>query len=127
VRVGLWALGGLYTGVALPLSAQEQMQRRQPWDVPAEGPTGDGAPNSWGGHCLWTVAYDADGLTCLTWGQKQRLTWAFWQAYCDECLPILAPEWHSAGKCPAGFDVAALQADIAALTADPSPALARAQ
>jgi hypothetical protein len=116
VMVGLWALGGLYTGVGLPLSAQDQISAGLPWDVPAEGTTGDGAPYSWGGHCIWTVAYDVDGLTCLTWGQKQRMTWAFWQTYVDECMPVLAPEWCSAGNCPAGFDVTALQADIAALT-----------
>jgi hypothetical protein len=124
VQVGLWVLGGLYTGVALPRSAQAQIKAQQPWDVPPGGPYGDGTPNSWGGHCVWTVAYDAQGLTCLTWGQKQRMTWAFWQTYVEECLPILAPEWHSAGKCPAGFDVTTLQADIAALTANPSLALA---
>ncbi len=113
VKTGLWLFGGLYTGVALPLSAQAQIQAGQPWAIPLTGTQwGDGVPGSWGGHCIWVCAYDPQGLTCLTWGMKQRMTWDFWRAYCDECMPILAPEWDAKGKCPVGFDAVQLEADL---------------
>ena len=41
------------------------------------------------------------------------MTWGFWGTYCDEAHALLSPNWHA----PAGFDMAALQADLAAVTA----------
>jgi len=41
------------------------------------------------------------------------VTWGFWGIYCDEAHALLFPNWHA----PAGFDMAALQADLAAVTA----------
>jgi len=109
---GLWLFGGLYLGIALPLSAQSQ----RVWDVPHGGAHGKGAPNTWGGHCVNVVAADARGLTCVTWGATKRLTWGFLRAYCDESYAIVSPDWVSGERAaPSGFDLATLQADLAAL------------
>jgi hypothetical protein len=110
--------GGAYIGLGLPVSAGAQIGKV--WDVPAGGLHGDGAWGTWGGHCVSVEAYDAEGLTCITWGQPQKLTWAFWNAYVDECHAVLSgTDWTAlAGKCPAGsFDFAQLQADLALLAA----------
>jgi len=101
VRQSVYLFGGLYVGVALPLSAQTQ----DVWDV-ASGPQGQ--PGSWGGHAVFVPDYDADGLTCITWGQLKRMTWGFWGTYCDEAHALLSPDWQP----PAGFDMAALKADL---------------
>lgn len=105
--------GGVYIGLGLPLSAQTQ----DVWDVPAGGATGQGAPNSWGGHAVFCPAYDAGGLTCITWGALKRMTWAFWQAYADEAYAIVAGAWIKSGASPAGIKVSDLVADMAALKA----------
>jgi hypothetical protein len=34
------------------------------------------------------VAYDEAGLTCVTWGQLQPMTWNFVQVYSDECYGV---------------------------------------
>jgi len=95
--------GGIYTGIALPLSAQNQ----EIWSV------GD-APGSWGGHCTWIVRYDTLGLTCVTWGVLQRMTWKFWLDYVDEAWCLMSDTDFNN---PNGVLYDALLADLAVVTA----------
>ena len=118
IRFTIDAFEGCYVGVALPISAQNQ----DVWDVSDPSLTGDAAAGSWGGHCVLLVNYDADGFTCVTWGQTKKLTLAWWLAYANpqtaggEAYAIITPELlDGTGKVPSGFDLAALQADLAAL------------
>jgi len=119
VKATLMLFGAAYIGVALPLSAQSQ----DVWDVPPGfSPgftlTGEWEPDSWGGHAVPLVAYDANGLTCITWGAPKRLTWAWLAAYADEAYAVLSPDWiRTSGTAPSGFDLAQLQSDLAAVTA----------
>lgn len=107
---------GCYIGLQLPNSAKPQVQNHQPWSVPPGGPTGDGKPGSWGGHAVPVVAYDARGVTVVTWGALQRMTWSFWETYCDEAYAILSNDYLNKKKqAPQGFNVAQLQADLADL------------
>jgi hypothetical protein len=48
-----------------------------------------------GGHGVYLCGYDEDGLTCMTWGKKQRMTWDFWDARIDEAYGIVdnRDEW----------------------------------
>jgi hypothetical protein len=111
VRAAVELFGGAYIGVALPVSAQRQAV----WSVPPGGPTGTGAPGSWGGHAVVIEAYDQHGLTCITWGQKKKMTWAFWDAYCDEAYALLSELWAGKKPAPSGFNLSALQADLKAV------------
>jgi hypothetical protein len=59
------------------------------------------------------VAYDAHGLTVVTWGALKRMTWGFWQAYCDEAYALLSPDFlNASGVAASGFDLAQLNADL---------------
>lgn len=112
VKSAIALFGGLYIGVALPLSAQGQAV----WDVPKGGARGKGKPGSWGGHAVPVIGYDASGLTVVTWGQPLKMTWAFWAAYCDEAYALLSPDWvDGTAPAPSGFDLATLTADLKAL------------
>lgn len=118
VKTACYLFGGLYIGVALPLSAQAQVGGL--WDV-TSGP--DAQAGSWGGHAINIVGFDADGLTCITWGQPQKMTWGWWDAYVDECYAILS-DYYSAfdAKSDAqGFNTAQLRADLAQLGGSPPP------
>jgi hypothetical protein len=109
VRAAIDLFGAAYIGLALPVSAQKQ----KVWSVAPGGATGTGAPGSWGGHAVIVLAYDAHGLTCITWGQPKRMTWGFWDTYCDESYGLLSPDWVNKHKpAPSGFDLAALQVDL---------------
>jgi len=35
------------------------------------------------------LGYDENGLVCMTWGERQHLTWEFWDTYVDEAYGIV--------------------------------------
>jgi hypothetical protein len=101
--------GGIYIGLQIPNSAITQNQNGQIWDVVAN----DGGIA--GGHAVYCPAYhvkdtNANGattITCITWGQLQKMTVAFWDKYCDESHTLLGAAWD-----PAGINLAQLEADL---------------
>jgi hypothetical protein len=104
IKQAIHLFGGAYIGLALPLTAQGDGD----WTMQLGG--GPSAmPGSWGGHAVFVPAYDADGLICITWGVKKRMSWDFWDAYCDEAYALLSPLWKVTQP---GFDVASLTADL---------------
>ena len=112
VETAAWLFGGLYIGLQMPLSARGQ----QVWDWTGSL-SGPARPGSWGGHAVDVVRYDRNGLTVVTWGRLQELTWSFWNRYCDEAYCILSDDFIEKGNAPNGFDLAALEADLALVTA----------
>jgi hypothetical protein len=110
IRQSIALFGGVYIGLALPLTAQTQ----DVWDVVKRGGT-NAAPGSWGGHCVFVPRYDEKSFTCITWGQLKTMTIAFWNKYCDEAHTLLAQDWLTAKGSPSGFDQAQLQADLQAI------------
>lgn len=117
VKAAIYLFGGVYVGLLLPITAQSQAV----WDV--ETTAGDGQPGSWGGHCVAIVDYDNEGLTCATWGELRRMTWAFFATYCDEAYAIISPDWIQDGQSPSGLNMAALQSDLAQVSGQaPVPA-----
>lgn len=106
--------GFAYIGVALPLSAQAQTSQGL-WKK-VEGPGSD--PGSWGGHAIILVDYDdVTGPTCVTWGQTLKMTWDFYETYCDEAYAVILPEWFdTTGKDLAGFALGDLQSDLKSLS-----------
>lgn len=110
VKAALYLFGGLYTGLALPATAEAQVGTL--WDV-AGPPQGDAAPGSWGGHMVNAPRYDPDKVEVVTWGGLQWASWAFWDGYVDECYVAVTSDWLDArGKTPAGFNILALLADL---------------
>jgi hypothetical protein len=110
IRHSIALFGGVYIGLALPLTAQNQ----DVWDVVA-GAGANANKNSWGGHCVFVPKYDQNGFTCITWGQLKTMTIAFWNQYCDEAHALLGQDWMSAKGSPQGFDQAQLEADLKAI------------
>lgn len=112
VMISTFLFGGCYIGLSLPVTAQKQ----NVWSVPPGGARGQGAPGSWGGHAVCVVGYDSHGLTVITWGATKRMTWSFWDAYCDEAYAIISTDFASQQTSPSGFDFAALQQDLQQVT-----------
>lgn len=103
---------GVGIGVSLPISAQAQINAGKPWDVVA-GRTG--RAGSWGGHYVLVTGYTKLGPVCVTWGQKQQMTWAFFDAYCDECYAIF--DAVDTAKIKRHLKVAAIKAHLEELKA----------
>jgi hypothetical protein len=102
VQQAIQLFGGVYLGFQVQENAQQEFEAHQPW---TPGPlTNDG-------HAVFAVAYDANGVTVLTWGNTQQATWAWWDECVDEAYAILPPQAKDPKFAP-GFDLAQLQADL---------------
>ena len=113
VQSGIYLFGLAYIGFNVPQSAMDQNAAGQTWDTVSN----DGGIV--GGHAVVVPMYDAAAnlLTCITWGMRQKMTWRFWTTYVDEAYVLLSPSWlGTRGVDPSGFNMAALQADLAAVT-----------
>lgn len=119
VRAAIMLFGHCDFGLALPIAADpEAPNPLAVWDTPdGQELSGDWAVGSLGGHCGPAVLYDGDMLKVVTWGALQPMTRRFMQAYADEAYCYLSPDFfNAAGNAPSGFDLAALQSDLNALS-----------
>ena len=86
VKTGIFLNLGVGIGLRLPKSAERELMAGKPWTTT----TGSGAtPNSWGGHYVFVSGYTRLGPTCVTWGAKQQMSWAFFTKYCDEAYALI--------------------------------------
>lgn len=112
VRQAIQIFGNIYVGLALPVSAQEQGA----WTVGKGGPAagGDNAPGSWGGHAVPVMAASPHSLTCITWGERLKMSHNFFTDYCDEAYAAVSQDWIAArgGKSPSGLNLRQLLADL---------------
>ncbi|HTA28366.1 MAG TPA: hypothetical protein VK809_11285 [Bacteroidia bacterium] len=109
IKQACYLFGGCYAGMQLPKTAWGQTE----WRVPPEGSKkGRGKVGSWGGHCIAVIGYDKEGLTCVTWGKTKKLTWAFWDAYCEEAFAVISHDFAKKKGSPSGLDLDTLQKDL---------------
>jgi hypothetical protein len=115
VKQAISIFGGIYTGFEVSQSAMDQNKAGQVWD---RSRTRAGRAIL-GGHAVPVAAYDADGLTCVTWGATQRMTWDFFDDYFTEAYAVITDDFldPKTGLDPAGLDTKALLEDLAALGA----------
>lgn len=86
VKTAIFMNLGVGIGLRLPTSAERELAAGKPWTAT----TGPGSrANSWGGHYVYVSGYSRLGPTCVTWGRKQQMSWAFFSAYCDEAYAII--------------------------------------
>jgi hypothetical protein len=116
VRQAIALFDGMYIGLALPTSAEQQ----RTWSLSGAGPrpfAEDFQPGGWGGHCVFVPAYTADGfLKCITWGAAKVLTRAWLRVMCDEAYVVLSDDWvNSTTSAPNGLNKQQLLTDLAAL------------
>jgi hypothetical protein len=106
LRLAVQWFGCAMVGLAMPLAAQQQSI----WDV-VDGP--DEEPDSWGGHAVPLVGYNADLMFAVSWGKVLPMTWPFVRKYLTEAYAVLSPDWiKTAGRTPAGLTLAAVNADL---------------
>ena len=111
----LQIFGTVYLGINVPQSAIDQFHAGEPWTY-----TGD--RNIVGGHAIPVQYWQTDvtgEIQVVTWGQRQRMTRAFWHNYVEEAWVIFSPDWEEAnGGTPSGYSVDQLRAAFTTLTGD---------
>jgi hypothetical protein len=113
LTTALWLYDAVYCGITVTQAMMDAFQAGQPWDAQAV----QGEPI--GGHCVPAVGYSDEGLTVITWGQPQLITWPAWHAISTEAWAVIPGEL--AGGDGHGVSLSALQADLDKLDA-PAPA-----
>ena len=108
LKQAMYVFGSVGIGIKFPDSAMTQFNAGKPWSV-VKGP----APTD--GHYIPGVGFDGTDFLVLTWGKIQRATPGFLKKYMDEGVCYLSPEFMTGGKTLEGFDISALNADLAAL------------
>ena len=106
IKYSIQLFGSCYIGVSMPQSAMDASDNGELWANVSD-------TNIIGGHAIPLVDFDEQGPTCITWGQLQKMTWPWFEKYCDEAHAPL----FLAGFPPSGFDVPALEADLKVVTA----------
>jgi hypothetical protein len=111
--------GAVALGINFPASAMDQFNAGKPWDV-VKGSQIEG------GHAITAIGYDDKYLYIVTWGQVQKMTWAFHDAYTEEAWTDLDESFVGSvsGSDPLGETLYALGQQFAAVTgkANPVPA-----
>ena len=107
--------GGAYLGINLPKTVLNQGDF---WYVPAQGPVGDGAPGTLGGHAVVAVAYNSRHIVFVSWGRLFKMSWDFFTTYTEECYALVSEAWidKTSGMSPSGFDMNALKSNMNALS-----------
>lgn len=88
VRLASYLFHGVIVGAALPVTVQQQFENGEPWDV-VENAGWEAEPGSWGGHALYTKAYDADHIKLMTWKTEVLVTNAWWDTYVEESYAVV--------------------------------------
>jgi hypothetical protein len=85
LRAASYTLHGIHFGFWLPRAVEREITV---WDWNGEtGP--DWQPGSWGGHLVYSKAYNRDGHEVLSWGKKIFVTNNFIEHYCDEAWAVV--------------------------------------
>ncbi len=104
VKVAINEFGLAYIGIQVPASIYDANGiPLSMWDY---------VPNSEleGGHAIIVVGYDNNGVTVVSWGALYKMTWAFFDHYCDEAYAIIDKNWiATSGKTPLGVSLEELE------------------
>lgn len=108
LKVAMYFFSAVGIGIKFPSSAMDQFNAGKPWTVVA-------GSDIEGGHYVPAVGYDQSYIYVVTWGQVQKMSWAFFEKYCDEAIVYLSAEFLKDGKSLEGFNATQLAADLKAL------------
>ena len=103
IKTALWMCGGLYIGIQLPESAEQQFPNEWTWNP---------SSSTAGGHCVWLTGYTADYVALVTWGQLIQCTWQFLMNTIDEAHALVLPQAIAAGKSPTGLLLSKWESDL---------------
>ena len=107
VKQAIWVYGGVYLGLSLPETAEQQTAAGQPWDLVWY------YPRVLGGHCVVGLEYDENYIYVGTWGVRQPVSWGFFARYFDAAYAPADSLWIGAdGRTPGGLGMDGLTADL---------------
>lgn len=85
VKRAIYLFGGLYIGLSLPQYSLEIPNGV--WDIQYFN------NQIAGGHAVYLHGFDDSYLYLNTWGSEWKMTWSFFEKYCDEAYGLISNEW----------------------------------
>lgn len=113
LKEAIYLGGGLYVGVDLPLSVNNQFANGDDWVVTTGYKSRKG---SLGSHAIWICGYDEQRAHIVTWGQVCFVSWPWLLKYIDETFVIISDAWTPNGIAPSHLDTDAINDDLAVIT-----------
>lgn len=113
LRMACYVLHGIHFGFWLPIATQ---QMGKTWDYNGESGT-DWQPGSWGGHLVYSKAFDENGFQVLSWGEEFHVTNNFIGKYCDEAWGVV--DSFDSWRTRQTIDIAALIAKLRQISSKP--------
>ncbi|MFJ4653870.1 hypothetical protein ACIP5Y_21595 [Nocardia sp. NPDC088792] len=110
LTAALYVFEAVGMGFALPSSAEDQFENGEPWSVVADATIE-------GGHFVPLLGKWNGLWQGITWAQPQLIETDFISTYTQLPIVYLSQEFMDNGESPEHFDMAQLQADLAALNA----------
>jgi hypothetical protein len=108
LRLACYLFEAVGIGIEFPSSAMDQFNEGKPWTVVS-------GSQIEGGHYVPMLGYDSKYIYIVTWGKVQKMSWAFFDKYCDEAIVYLSEEMLTGGKSFEGFNENQLKTDLKAL------------
>jgi len=99
IKQAIALFGGVYLGINLPVSAEDDFQANRTWDC---------GILSGGGHCVVSCKYDEKTINILTWGDQIDATWNFVDCAVMEVWAVISLEAEKIS----GFKLADLRRDL---------------
>ena len=97
VKYSIYLLNGVIFGMQVFETDREQFRNGEPWHLTGNSGQLLGGHGVYGfsyiethhdcPHCL--TGWDENGLTCMTWGEEQFMTWEFWDARVNQAYAIV--------------------------------------
>lgn len=92
VKNAIALAGAKGIAVCFNLPLKWAYQENTNWDIPeGQQPIGYYLPGSWGGHSMWAIDYDEQGVFLdSTWNEPiGKISWRAFQFYCDEAYIVI--------------------------------------
>lgn len=103
LRAAMFLLNGINIGLSLPDNYATDI-----WDDTSL------PPNINNGHCVYIPPIaDNEGLFCITWGMRKRMSWPFVLKYCDEAYAIV--DNKNKFQCDSNINIRLLESYLEAL------------
>lgn len=118
IMASIFLFGGVYLGLALPITAQSQIKSNGLWSLTPGYQTDPNArPGSLGGHAVCLCGYNQQAVCILTWNLVMYASWGWLNTYADEAYSPMSTQWmNTKGVSPNQFNLSQLQEDLTLIT-----------
>jgi len=114
IKYAIYLLRGIFFAMQVFSTDIDQFRKDEYWHLTGHNGTLEGGHGVYGfsymdahhdcPHCL--TGWDENGLTCMTWGEKQPMDWGFWDARVNQVFAVVdnRNEWQGADS-PVNVDL----------------------